>query len=158
MCALVLYDDDYATSPCVLFRNTKRIPTVLGSSHLPWIYYGDGDAPSVLSRRRVTTSYTLNPKSQVTFFPHNLSSYFLSLFKTGRLNLTWAVYSADGRLVSLKPLKGSELQLCPGQWHQLQRSLTFLTPFKHACSLPVSQLLDSRTTEFFELFLSYQVS
>lgn len=64
MCTLVLFRDDYAGSPCKVFQDSKHIPTS-DSSSLPWLYYGEGDAQTVLSRKKITAKYSMDPSNKV---------------------------------------------------------------------------------------------
>ena len=65
MCTLVLFRDDYAWSPCKVFQDSKHIPPS-DSNSLPWLYYGDGDAQTVLSRKKITAKYSMYPNSKVS--------------------------------------------------------------------------------------------
>lgn len=65
MCTLVMFRDDYAGSPCKLFQESKHIPTS-DSSILPWLYYEEGDAQTVLSRKKITAKYSMDPSSKVS--------------------------------------------------------------------------------------------
>lgn len=66
MCVLTHFKDGPA---CSLFRDFKHIPSSEREPY-PWLYYGDGDAPTVLNRRKITNRYSLNPNSEVK---HNLN-------------------------------------------------------------------------------------
>jgi hypothetical protein len=65
MCTLVMFRDNYIGSPCKLFQDSKHIPTS-DSSALPWLYYGEGDAQTVLSRKKITARYSMRPSSMVS--------------------------------------------------------------------------------------------
>jgi hypothetical protein len=65
ICTLVLFHDDYAGSPCKMFQNSKHIPTS-DSNSLPGLYYGEGDAQTVLSRKKITAKYSMDPNSNVS--------------------------------------------------------------------------------------------
>ncbi|KAJ9575177.1 hypothetical protein L9F63_025870, partial [Diploptera punctata] len=62
MCALVMYHDNYPSSPCRLFQDSKHIPTS-DSNILPWLYYGEGDAQTVLTRRKISAKYSMDINS-----------------------------------------------------------------------------------------------
>lgn len=65
MCVMSMYGEDRLGGPCSLFRDSKRIPNT-DKEVLPWLYYGEGDAPIVLSRRKITTTYSLERLSEVS--------------------------------------------------------------------------------------------
>lgn len=65
MCTLVMFRDDYVGSPCKLFEGAKHIPNS-DSSALPWLYYGEGDAHTVLFRKKITAKYSMDPSSKVS--------------------------------------------------------------------------------------------
>lgn len=65
MCAMLMYNEAEKSSPCALFREFKRIPSSSADS-LPWIYYAEGEASTVLSRKRIPAQYNLDPNSQVS--------------------------------------------------------------------------------------------
>lgn len=65
MCTLVMFRDDYTGSPCKVFQDSKHIPTS-DSSSLPWLYYGEGDAQTVLSRKKITAKYSMDPHSKAS--------------------------------------------------------------------------------------------
>lgn len=67
MCTLVMFRDDYAGSPCELFQESKHIPTS-DSNILPWLYYEEGDAQTVLSRKKITAKYSMDPSSKVSLY------------------------------------------------------------------------------------------
>jgi len=78
MCTLVLFRDDYAGSPCKVFQDSKHIPTS-DSSSLPWLYYGEGDAQTVLSRKKITAKYTMDPSSKVSNLRNVAGNNFLGM-------------------------------------------------------------------------------
>ncbi|XP_063221567.1 meckelin isoform X2 [Bacillus rossius redtenbacheri] len=138
MCAMVLYRDDHKTSPCRLFRDARHIPTSDGGP-LPWLFYGEGDAPTVLARKRIVTRYSLNYQSQ-----------------SRRLNLTVASYDPDGRFAGLRALRGGPLQLCPGSWLAGgEGALRFGVPSRRSCTLPASRLLAAGDARLHDLYLQY---
>jgi len=75
LCALSLYsdesgDDGVKPSACRAFRDAKRTPTfgavVSGTDSRPWLFYGEGDAPSVLARRKLSqVKFSLTQNSNV---------------------------------------------------------------------------------------------
>ncbi|PSN51036.1 hypothetical protein C0J52_15421 [Blattella germanica] len=65
MCTMVMYRDDYMGSPCKLFQDWKHIPTS-DSNILPWLYYGEGDAQTVLTRKKIPAKYSMDLNSKVT--------------------------------------------------------------------------------------------
>jgi len=78
MCTLVLFRDDYAGSPCKVFQDSKHIPTS-DSSSLPWLYYGEGDAQTVLSRKKITAKYSMDPSSKVSNLCNAARNNFLGM-------------------------------------------------------------------------------
>ena len=50
-------------SPCLIFRNK---PSANAVPPLPWIFYGEEDAPSVLNRNKIPTKYSMDSKSTVS--------------------------------------------------------------------------------------------
>jgi hypothetical protein len=60
-----MFRDDYAGSPCKLFQEAKPNPAS-DSSVLPWLYYEEGDAQTVLSRKKITAKYSMDPSSKVS--------------------------------------------------------------------------------------------
>ena len=78
MCTLVLFRDDYAGSPCKVFQDSKHIPTS-DSSSLPWLYYGEGDAQTVLSRKKITAKYSMDPSSKVSNLHNAAENNFLGM-------------------------------------------------------------------------------
>lgn len=78
MCALTLYQDDTAEdgvrpTACRVFRDARRIPpagaVIPGVDSRPWLFYGEGDAPSVLARRKLSTAkFSLNAALNVSFY------------------------------------------------------------------------------------------
>ncbi|KAK6624732.1 hypothetical protein RUM44_011592 [Polyplax serrata] len=136
MCTMTLYKDEKKSSPCALFSERKRIPTS-NADAVPWLYYGEGEAPTVLSRRKITTQFNLNPNSP-----------------RGYLNLTGVIYTANGRLKTIQKVFEHTLQLCPGSW-KFDSSFRFASKYSHTCQIPGQQLL-TRDTEFIDLFLRYK--
>lgn len=65
MCTMMMYKDDQKSSPCSMFTDRKRIPTS-NDDVIPWLYYGEGEAPAVLSRKRISTKFGLNSDSRVS--------------------------------------------------------------------------------------------
>ncbi|KAJ9601533.1 hypothetical protein L9F63_000276 [Diploptera punctata] len=137
MCALVMYHDNYPSSPCRLFQDSKHIPTS-DSNILPWLYYGEGDAQTVLTRRKISAKYSMDINSPASM-----------------LNLTVVRYKPDGHLKGISSASGSFLQLCPESWTSLDMGLRFGTQYHRSCSIPVRQLMSLRETEFLDLYLQY---
>nr|CAD7441633.1 unnamed protein product [Timema bartmani] len=138
MCVMVMYQDDYRTSPCRVFHDLKHIPTSSEGSPMPWLYYGEGEASTVLTRRKINFKYSLDPNS-----------------KNSRLNLTAARFSAHGRFLDLTSTSGSLLQLCPESWLGQDKGLRFGSRYTHSCSLPARQLMSLAETQFLDLYLQY---
>nr|CAD7394278.1 unnamed protein product [Timema cristinae] len=138
MCVMVMYQDDYRASPCRVFHDLKHIPTSSEGSPMPWLYYGDGEASTVLARRKINFQYSLDPNS-----------------KNSILNLTATRFSARGHFLDLTSTSGSFLQLCPESWLGKDKGLRFGSRYTHSCSLPARQLMSLAETEFLDLYLQY---
>lgn len=65
MCVMLLYKDDQNGGPCRIFREYRYIPTTTTNSHLPWLYYGEGDASILLNRKKIETHYSLYSGAEV---------------------------------------------------------------------------------------------
>lgn len=50
---------------------------------------------------------------------------------------------------------GSFLQLCPASWTTLDKGLRFGARYRCSCTVPARQLVQSRDTEFLDLYLQY---
>ncbi|KAJ1524437.1 hypothetical protein ONE63_010934 [Megalurothrips usitatus] len=134
MCVLTMFHDGYRGSPCNFFRDAKHIPTS-EISHLPWLFYGEGDAQTVLSRKKIMTSYSLDSSS-----------------KNNIMNLTIAKFSLNGQLLGLAPANLDLLSLCPGSWGTVK----FGAHYRQNCVVPASLLLSvGQQPQFFELYLQY---
>ena len=88
MCTLVLFRDDHAGSPCKVFQDSKHIPTS-DSSSLPWLYYGEGDAQTVLSRKKITAKYSMDPSSKVSNLCNAAGNKFLGMWHYSLLVMCW---------------------------------------------------------------------
>uniref|UniRef100_A0A1B6EQU8 Meckelin n=1 Tax=Cuerna arida TaxID=1464854 RepID=A0A1B6EQU8_9HEMI len=138
MCVLSHYRDG---SACSLFRDFKHIPSS-GREPYPWLYYGDGDAPTVLNRRKIPTRFSLDPGSELN-----------------HLNLTIVRWAVNGTWLGMTSLRGSGLQLCPGEWTSQDAAFRFGSHYHQLCRLLPSQLLSSlRQTELFDLYLQFNSS
>lgn len=66
---MLLYKDEQTGGPCRVFREYRYIPTSTSSNnHLPWLYYGEGDASILLNRKKIETRYSLYPGQEVCYF------------------------------------------------------------------------------------------
>ncbi|KAG8288713.1 Meckelin [Homalodisca vitripennis] len=138
MCVLSHYRDG---SACSLFRDFKHIPSS-GREPYPWLYYGDGDAPTVLNRRKIPTRFSLDPESELN-----------------HLNLTIVRWAVNGTWLGMTSLRGSGLQLCPGEWTSQDAAFRFGSHYHQGCRLLPSQLLSSLPqTELFDLYLQFNSS
>ncbi|CAH0381316.1 unnamed protein product [Bemisia tabaci] len=138
MCVLSMYKDSHRGGPCRLFRDARHIPTS-ENEVIPWIYYAEGDAGTVLHRKKITSRYRLQEESPLN-----------------TLNFTVAKYTSEGELSSLQPLESSDLQLCPGSLETLNSAFRVGAWYHHSCSIPISQLLKSfPTLEFFDIYLQF---
>ncbi|XP_067004734.2 meckelin [Anabrus simplex] len=137
MCVMVMFQDNYKGSPCKLFQDSKHIPTSEGG-HLPWLFYGEGDAQTVLSRKKIPTKYSL-----------------IFCFQNNQINLTVVHILPTGLYNGISTANGSFLQLCPGSWNILDMGLRFGSHYQHSCKIPANQLVSQRETEFFDLYLQY---
>lgn len=64
---MLLYKDDQNGGPCRIFRENRYIPTTTTNSHLPWLYYGEGDASILLNRKKIETHYSLYSGAEVGY-------------------------------------------------------------------------------------------
>jgi hypothetical protein len=71
------------------------------------------------------------------------------------LNLTVIRFTPEGRLKEISAAGGSFLQLCPGSWTTLDKGLRFGARYQRSCTMPARQLIQSRDTEFLDLYLKY---
>ncbi|XP_014292209.1 uncharacterized protein [Halyomorpha halys] len=60
MCVINLYQD-YLGGPCRLLREIKK----LSNPALPWIYYPEGDAWNVLSKKSINKRFTMDYSSEI---------------------------------------------------------------------------------------------
>ena len=66
MCVMLLYKDEQNGGPCRIFRDYRYIPTSTSNdNNLPWLYYGEGDASTLLNRKKIESHYNLNLGQQV---------------------------------------------------------------------------------------------
>lgn len=66
MCVMLLYKDEQNGGPCRIFREYRYIPTTTSNNnHLPWLYYGEGDASILLNRKKIETHYSLHLEHKV---------------------------------------------------------------------------------------------
>ncbi len=64
---MLLYKDEQNGGPCRIFREYRYIPTsTLNNNHLPWLYYGEGDASILLNRKKIETHYSIFPNREVS--------------------------------------------------------------------------------------------
>lgn len=61
---MMMYKNDQKSSPCSLFSDRIRI-SASNDDSIPWMYYEEGEAPAVLSRKKITTQFNLRSDSQV---------------------------------------------------------------------------------------------
>uniref|UniRef100_A0A8D8X0C7 Meckelin n=1 Tax=Cacopsylla melanoneura TaxID=428564 RepID=A0A8D8X0C7_9HEMI len=151
LCVLMLYKD---SGPCILFRNHHHIPWSSPSEGaLPWLYYGEGDAITVLTRKKIPTRYSVKRTSELNWLNLTGIKYSLS-YPTES-----APDSQEQSLVStiqLVNITGSDLQLCYGDKSALNNALRFGTFYRRQCKLYVKDLQSTTTTtDVFELFLSF---
>ncbi|XP_065347535.1 meckelin [Cloeon dipterum] len=137
LCALGLYkdensDDGPRPSACKAFRDSKRTPilgaVVSGGDARPWLLYGDGDAPSVLARRKLSpVKFSLHPNSNSSF-----------------LRLRAAKFSLEGNLLDLTAGGAGLLTLCPTD--EEEPGLRFGAKYRISCSISARKLLAQQTT------------
>lgn len=93
LCVLTMYQDTVPGGPCKILKDLKK------STHqhnaIPWIYYPEGEASSILSKRKVKTKYTMMAEADTSYVQIVLSKW--------SFNGTWLGYT-DGF---------KEFQLCP---------------------------------------------
>ncbi|XP_054290013.1 meckelin-like [Macrosteles quadrilineatus] len=135
MCVLTHYRDGPV---CSLFRDFKHIPSS-DKEPYPWLYYGDGDAPTVLNRRKISTRYSLHPYSELSL-----------------INLTAVKWQVNGSYGGVVRFVGSSLQLCPGDWVSQDAALRFGSRYAQQCSLRPSQLMSSQLrNQLIDLYLQF---
>lgn len=134
MCVMVMFRDGYRGSPCNFFRDAKHIP-ISEAGHLPWIFYGDGDAQTVLSKKKIMSTYSLDSSS-----------------KNNIVNLTAAKFAPTGQLLGLAPATLDLLSLCSGSWGPIR----FGAHFKQDCVVPANMIFSvGQAATFYELYLQY---
>lgn len=80
MCVMLLYKDEQNGGPCRIFREYRYIPTsTSNNNHLPWLYYGEGDASILLNRKKIETHYSLYTDHKVGNFNYCISAYDIPL-------------------------------------------------------------------------------
>ncbi|KAI5709336.1 hypothetical protein M8J76_015796 [Diaphorina citri] len=146
LCVLQLYKD---SGPCHLFRDHHHIPwSASNEANLPWLFYGEGDAITVLTRKKIPVKYSLKQHSELNWL--NLTA----------IKYSYAVSDPDlnsgSHTVHMMNLSGADLQLCYGDRAALNNALRFGTFYQRKCKLYVKDLLSMKRTEIFELFLSYR--
>ncbi|XP_037076463.1 meckelin-like [Pollicipes pollicipes] len=138
LCTMGLYSHREVASACGQFRLLS--PSHLRTPpHVPWLYYAEDEAQTVLGRTRITQEYTVRPALT--------SSY---------LNLTVARFSAAGRLLGRSPLDGTTSTICPQLFSSPAAALRFGSRFDQTCTVSGRELLAAQETEFYELYLHYQ--
>lgn len=72
------------------------------------------------------------------------------------LRFAAARYALDGAFLGLFPIRGSDLQLCPGISKYMDNAFRFGSRYKYSCTLTANELLAKTTTnEFQDLFLHH---
>ncbi|XP_071443264.1 meckelin [Hetaerina americana] len=123
-----------APGPCHPFQ-----PMSSSLDGLPWIFYGEGEAPSVIGRKKISSQYGMGRKAQNAW-----------------LNLTAATYAPDGTFIDLGSVPLSKLSLCPmAAVINNEDFFRFGAPNKLSCEIPLRYLMN-HSMEFMDLFLSYQ--
>ncbi|XP_059473104.1 meckelin [Neocloeon triangulifer] len=138
LCALNLYnDDDSGPSACKTFRDAKRTlagAVVSGTEARPWLLYGDGDAPSVLAKRKLSPlKFTLTRNSNSSV-----------------LHLRAVKFSIEGKLIGLESGGASLLTLCP--LDEEEQGLRFGAKYQISCLVSARKFL-SQTTTLQDLYL-----
>ncbi|KAJ4448147.1 hypothetical protein ANN_10160, partial [Periplaneta americana] len=93
-----------------------------------------------------------NNISIVAYFVYDIVKKY---FYNKMLNLTVVSFAPDGHFKKISSATGSFLQLCPGSWTSLNSGLRFGSRYHHSCTLPASQLVQLRDTEFLDLYVQY---
>ncbi|XP_046393183.1 meckelin [Ischnura elegans] len=120
--------------PCFPFQ-----PTASSSENLPWIFYGEGEAPTALGRKKISALYGMRTK-----------------LPNAWLNLTAARYAPDGAFIGLGSVPLSKLSLCPmAAVVSNEDFFRFGAPNKISCKIPLRYILN-HSLEFMDLFLSFQ--
>ncbi|XP_071524785.1 meckelin [Panulirus ornatus] len=136
MCVLLHYEfDDF--NACQYYREEFGDNFVTLPSHVPWLYYNEGEANVYLSKTRLKTHYSFKKESP-----------------NSKFNFTVAKYSAKGHLLKYGRLE-TMLTLCPIIDYQLDAAVQFGTTFSQSCSIDVKDLWDRYDTEFYDVFLQY---
>ncbi|KAI5692776.1 hypothetical protein M8J75_001017 [Diaphorina citri] len=113
LCVLQLYKD---SGPCHLFRDHHHIPwSASNEANLPWLFYGEGDAITVLTRKKIPVKYSLKQHSELNWL--NLTA----------IKYSYAVSDPDlnsgSHTVHMMNLSGADLQLCYGDRAALNNAL-----------------------------------
>lgn len=75
--------------------------------------------------------------------------------QASRLNLTVIRFTPEGHMKGISSASGSFLQLCPGSWTSLDQGLRFGAQYTFSCMVPARQLVQTKDTEFLDLYLQY---
>ncbi|XP_046999873.1 meckelin isoform X2 [Schistocerca americana] len=137
MCAMLLYDNNYKGSPCKLFED-RKLEHEWKDNVMPWLLYGEGDAPAVLFRKKISAEFNLQPNTE-----------------RNTINLTAVRFTPDGWLKEISKAKGNFLQLCPTVSGDTSSLFQFGARYHHSCTMHVSEMVAHRDTEFVELYLQY---
>ncbi|XP_068992594.1 meckelin [Neodiprion pinetum] len=118
MCTLTLFT---SLIPCKLFWDKHNSPL--------WLYYGEGEAPTVLNRKKISQQYSLDVESN-----------------SSRLNITFATFSMNGQYQSIS----APTLIC-----DLFKNIRFGINIEKSCATTAKILNDIRM-EFFEPYLGYR--
>ncbi|XP_075215338.1 meckelin [Lycorma delicatula] len=134
MCVMVLYQDDQRSGPCRIFRDARHSPT-LDKEPLPWLYYGEGDAPTVLARKKILTRYSLDYNSPVS-----------------SLKFSVAQWTANGSWLGVVNVTSSSLFLCNDNAMHNEAVYRFGAQYHHSCIITAQNLMIKESI-FYELYL-----
>lgn len=137
MCVLLHYNYDNELSICGYYKTmygklTEDIP-----SHVPVIYYNEGESTKILMSDKIENVYSFKLKS-----PAN------------KLNITVSKYSVNGKLISFGYLDKT-LDICPSIRSALGKVMQFGSVIETSCSIDASSLTMDYDTIFYEMFLNY---
>ncbi|XP_046748250.1 meckelin [Diprion similis] len=118
MCALTLFT---SSIPCKLFWDKHNSPL--------WLYYGEGEAPTVLNREKISQKYSLDVESN-----------------SSRLNITFATFSMNGQYQSIS---------VPTLICDLFKNIRFGINIEKSCTT-TAKILNDIKMEFFEPYLGYR--
>ncbi|RZF41616.1 hypothetical protein LSTR_LSTR000330 [Laodelphax striatellus] len=129
VCVLLLYQDEQRSGPCHMMRDSKPASD---KDAYPWLYYGEGEAPTVLARKKILSKYSLD----------NTSS-------RSRLHFKITQWSMNGTWLGAVNSTLSHFCLCNDNDMQTDAAFRFGVLYSHSCVITAKELL-RRDTLFYE--------